>query len=277
MSSTPTFSVAQTFTDPFPTASPSNGPRGGSGWREREDDQQSRSASLYVYAFIATVAILLCLSAVIACRSLRARRQYRRMVEEAIRNGTYVPGGSGGVDLGRKPVLWEAWLGDGGMYVGEKCWKDVMPMSLQLVKGEDDKTNPDMNSSSPSPPVSRLRFLPFLRRTSSEHSLPWSSIVLHTPPFDVPSSHPSPQARSSSALASPLSLPAQTIDFDSKSRVTLRMRVSLLVAMPSPHPLPFVSPSKPENDDEVELPHLEVGTVDVEVASGGEGVGSKDV
>ncbi|KAJ8085495.1 hypothetical protein PM082_004311 [Marasmius tenuissimus] len=247
MSSTPTFSVAQTFTDPFPTASPSNGPRGGSGWREREDDQQSRSASLYVYVFIATVAILLCLSAVIAYRSLRARRQYRRMVEEAIRNGTYVPGGNGGVDLSRKPVVWEAWLGGGGTYVGEKCWKDVMPMSLQLVKEAADlKKSPDLNSSSPSPPTSRLRSLPFLR------------------------------ARSSLAPA-PL-LPPQTIVFDSTFPVTLRMRVSLLVAMPSPHPLPFVSPSKPENDDEVELPHLEVGSVDVEVAcSTEEGVGSKDL
>ncbi|KAK1235231.1 hypothetical protein PQX77_001550, partial [Marasmius sp. AFHP31] len=49
------------------------------------------------------------------------------MVEEAIRNGTYVPPvhgpwvmggrrGAGQVDLGKKPVMWEAWLGGG--YVG---------------------------------------------------------------------------------------------------------------------------------------------------------------
>ncbi|KAK1227479.1 hypothetical protein PQX77_009525 [Marasmius sp. AFHP31] len=276
MSSTPTFSVPQTFSDPFPTAFPSEGPRGGPGWREREDQQQSRSASMYVYAFIATVAILLCLSAVIAFRSLRARQQYRRMVEEAIRNGTYVPGRSGGVDLGRKPVVWEAWLG-GGMYVGEKCWKDVMPISLQMVNEENDrKTNSELNPSSPSPPASRLRSLPFMRRTSSERSSPWSSIFLYTPAFDVPPSHSSPQARSSSTPAPSLP-PPQTVDFDSKSPVTLRMRVSLLVAMPSPHPQPFVSPSKPENDDDVELPHLEVGSVEVEVLGGAEeGVGSKD-
>lgn len=90
------------------------------------------SASLYLYTFLATLVLLLSVSAAIVIRSLLLRRRHRRLVEEAIRNGTYVPGmfgngaGLGGpwggfpgggrgnkVDLAMKPKLWEAYLGLG--------------------------------------------------------------------------------------------------------------------------------------------------------------------
>jgi len=40
------------------------------------------------------------------------------MIEEAIRNGTYNPPTPAGVDLIKKPELWEAYLGGGGWQLG---------------------------------------------------------------------------------------------------------------------------------------------------------------
>lgn len=53
------------------------------------------------------------------------------MVEEAIRNGTWVPqnvppsGRAPRVDLSKKPVMWEAYLGGGGIYRAEKGGRDL--------------------------------------------------------------------------------------------------------------------------------------------------------
>lgn len=78
-----------------------------------------------MYTFLATLVLLLGVSAAIILRSIMLRRRHRRMVEEAIANGTWVataPGtGAGGrgrvgrarVDLGKKPKMYEAWLGPG--------------------------------------------------------------------------------------------------------------------------------------------------------------------
>lgn len=45
-----------------------------------------------VYTFLATLVLLLGVSLAIVLRSLCLRRRHRRMVEEAIRNGTFHPG-----------------------------------------------------------------------------------------------------------------------------------------------------------------------------------------
>jgi hypothetical protein len=72
-----------------------------------------------VYTFLATLVLLLGVSAAIVIRSLLLRRRHRRMIEEAIRNGTWVPPAHGGgagnggrqkVDLSKKPKMWEAFL-----------------------------------------------------------------------------------------------------------------------------------------------------------------------
>lgn len=68
-----------------------------------------------VYTFLATLVLLLSVSAAIVVRSFLLRRRHRRLIEEAIRNGTWIPpaptGRSGPrVDLSKKPRLWEAYL-----------------------------------------------------------------------------------------------------------------------------------------------------------------------
>lgn len=75
-----------------------------------------------VYTFLATLVLLLAVSGAIVIRSFILRRRHRRMVEEAVRNGTYVPPTPpvrpARVDLSQKPELWEAYLGGGGWQPG---------------------------------------------------------------------------------------------------------------------------------------------------------------
>ncbi|KAG5732940.1 hypothetical protein E4T56_gene17250, partial [Termitomyces sp. T112] len=49
------------------------------------------SATLYLYTFLATLVLLLSVSAAIILRSLILRRRHQRLVAEAMRNGTWVP------------------------------------------------------------------------------------------------------------------------------------------------------------------------------------------
>lgn len=75
------------------------------------------SAALYLYTFLATLVLLIAVSTAIVARSFVLRRRHRRLVEEAIRNGTWVPptptarSRRARVDLSKKPVMWEAYLG----------------------------------------------------------------------------------------------------------------------------------------------------------------------
>jgi hypothetical protein len=65
-------------------------------------------------ALIATLVLLLAVSSAIVIRSLILRRRHHRLVEEAIRTGTWLPhhfeSGRRRRDIGLKPRLWEAWL-----------------------------------------------------------------------------------------------------------------------------------------------------------------------
>ena len=79
-----------------------------------------------VYTFLATLVLLLSVSAAIVIRSFILRRRHRLMVEEAIRNGTWVPPSPptrpARVDLSKKPVLWEAYVDDKG---GITAWRSA--------------------------------------------------------------------------------------------------------------------------------------------------------
>ncbi|KAL0060750.1 hypothetical protein AAF712_012440 [Marasmius tenuissimus] len=277
------------------------------------------------------------------------------MVEEAIRNGTYVPpvhgpwvmggrrGGAGQVDLGKKPVMWEAWLGGG--YVGarekerdlgvrgplgadeEKVaiadaeWQGLMPMSLQLLKEPVyvDLNNPNNSSASlnngngtanhsstslpnannmstPTAVLSRIRST-FGWRSSSRSTRPSPSIS-GTSPSDSPNPPPStppgigglgtggvgivpPWARLSEPVfrysypqpapqeeLPPQMLPSPPANSSGKMESPAKVRVSVMIAMPSRHPV--ISSGKEVRETqqavvEEELPHLEVGSVEVDV------------
>lgn len=75
-----------------------------------------------MYTFLATLVLLLSVSGAIVVRSFVLRRRHRRMVEEAIRNGTWVPPAPPSrpvrVDLSKKPKMWEAFIDGKGAIVG---------------------------------------------------------------------------------------------------------------------------------------------------------------
>ncbi|PPQ68246.1 hypothetical protein CVT25_005315 [Psilocybe cyanescens] len=100
-----TFSGEPSAAPTFPGNGNQNNSNGGS---------IATSASLYLYTFLATLVLLLSVSAAIVIRSFVLRRRHRLMVEEAIRNGTWVPPSPPSrpvkVDLSKKPMLWEAYI-----------------------------------------------------------------------------------------------------------------------------------------------------------------------
>ncbi|KAF8200285.1 hypothetical protein BJ912DRAFT_626834 [Pholiota molesta] len=99
-SSTPSPAASTIMTTVTTTmaSTPSPGPPGGGGGggeggagQQNNSASIATSASLYLYTFLATLVLLLSVSAAIVIRSFILRRRHRLMVEEAIRNGTWVP------------------------------------------------------------------------------------------------------------------------------------------------------------------------------------------
>ncbi|TFK27240.1 hypothetical protein FA15DRAFT_666533 [Coprinopsis marcescibilis] len=138
-----------------------------------------------VYTFLATLVLLLSVSAAIVIRSFVLRRRHRLMVEEAIRNGTWVPSAQSRaprVDLSKKPVLWEAYmvsnekdLSGSGFYGGTPMhlanddareWDAIKPVSAAyLVPAQPspssvNKTESGSATDQPrgAPPTSESRF-----------------------------------------------------------------------------------------------------------------------
>ncbi|KAJ7506976.1 hypothetical protein B0H11DRAFT_187814 [Mycena galericulata] len=133
-SPTSSFSEPQTFTQPFPSfsPSPSGGPilGGGNGGQDNNNGQNAGiqpSAQLYLYTFLATLILLLGVSSAIVMRSLILRRRHRRMVEEAIANGTWVPPTPRvKVDLRKKPRLWDAHIAPPVLDARADEWEGIM-------------------------------------------------------------------------------------------------------------------------------------------------------
>ncbi|KNZ78564.1 hypothetical protein J132_11202 [Termitomyces sp. J132] len=205
------------------------------------------SATLYLYTFLATLVLLLSVSAAIILRSLILRRRHQRLVAEAMRNGTWVPPspgatgpfllGSGGrrVDLTKKPKMWEAFVGSGERQtprtgkteaVTEWEWDSIRPFAAAYV------TPPGPNDSVPV------------------------------------ASSPEPQDR-----------PSLTARLHTLFRNTQQLRVAVLIAMPQPPEAKSRSPTPqlvastsaavtPHSnaDDETELPHIEFGVAELEVS-----------
>ncbi|KAF8897986.1 hypothetical protein CPB85DRAFT_1328205 [Mucidula mucida] len=100
LSPSSTFSPTDDFPSPSLTGSPALG-------------NTTSSASLYLYTFLATLVLLLSVSAAIVLRSLILRRRHAAMMAEAIRNGTYIPPTNTRgpkIDPSQKPPMYEAHL-----------------------------------------------------------------------------------------------------------------------------------------------------------------------
>ncbi|KAJ6587359.1 hypothetical protein B0H10DRAFT_2093875 [Mycena sp. CBHHK59/15] len=187
VSSSSIFSIPQTFTDsdglPSPSAAPTDDSQG-SGSGSGSPTLQS-SASLYLYTFLATLVLLLGVSGAIVIRSLLLRRRHRRMVAEAIANGTWV-------DLRKKPRLWDAYLGSPPTgAVGEKEkeeWDAIMPFAASYTPA------PSPELAEPEQP--RVRVAVLIAMPARERSALYPSLT--------PNSASSPPNTATPSSANPL-------------------------------------------------------------------------
>jgi hypothetical protein len=121
---------------PLPSSSSSGQDSGGS-------NVPSPSSGLYLYTFLATLLLLLGISAAIVARSVLLRRRTRRMFEESIANGTWIPPAPKiPVNLGNKPLLHDAYTNIDPNHedVSLKTaglWDTVKPVSVTLAKADN--------------------------------------------------------------------------------------------------------------------------------------------
>ncbi|GJE89118.1 hypothetical protein PsYK624_052120 [Phanerochaete sordida] len=253
----------------------------------------SSQASLYLYTFLVTLVLLLTVSGAIVTRSVVLRRRHRRLVEEAIRNGTYVPPASRTRRrLGEKPVLHDAFLGLGdpedcvneekpgraSLIAAETGWEDIFPVSVQFVHRDGPRS-----CSSDADVTDRSAAAAALASPQSwRHRLVTVPIAFIIRAFGFPTSRNVPPAVVAAAV--PTSA-AEKID-----STTACALVSVIVAMPRPPshkpaprpPAGVPPPSLPglsahvllpmDDDDSSEpLPPLEIGISAVSVEQWKEG------
>lgn len=201
-----------------------------------------------VYTFLATLVLLLAVSSAIVIRSLILRRRHQRIVEEAIRAGTWLPnqpyeprGTRRRRDIGRKPKLWEAWLRSGEEEQGKsKCaWDDIMPVYAAHIKSAPI-------ARSPSPQIA----------TTTDASSSRTMRFLRPFPFPFPFRTPfSPASASNSnapGMSSPI-VPCTPVSSSPLASAPPAVTVAVLIAMPTPrHPREADGP-----------PVIELGVVNV--------------
>lgn len=229
----------------------------------------ANSASLYLYTFLATLVLLLSVSGAIVVRSFVLRRRHRLMVEEAIRNGTWVPPApptrSPRIDLSKKPTLWEAHLGGGGWQGGEieglngkdlgigtnwtvenwKDWESIRPISVDYVpsgtpsaSAASHRITPPVLISVPTPiSPSTSNGDEENQQTAEPSTTAAPSLFTRVTSFLNPTPQPtSPLPASSTPTTnlnnrnSPSNVPMTELRSSSPSAV----RVTVLIAMPSP-------------------------------------------
>ncbi|EKM52499.1 uncharacterized protein PHACADRAFT_198555 [Phanerochaete carnosa HHB-10118-sp] len=261
----------------------------------------SSQASLYLYTFLVTLILLLAVSGAIVTRSFIMRRRHRRMVEEAIRNGTYVPPSKTKKELGQKPAIYDAFLSVDGavdLAVGGKSkgrstvpaleemrWEDTLPVSTLLLNHNGSPYHGFQEHRAEKPSVAP----PFRQGRD------WRSILFLGPlPYLASvfsgSRSPTPTGNADSISSSPTSAsPEHTANV--KVQPPQCARVSVMIAMPqlprlhaaqsspplssisSPLPLPSSCPSLAPHEKSTPEPlsHLELGIADVRLGRWEEG------
>ncbi|KAF9067990.1 hypothetical protein BDP27DRAFT_1364518 [Rhodocollybia butyracea] len=254
---------------PTATSSPTPAASAGSNNPNNGPPSIGNSASLYLYTFLATLVLLLGVSAAIVIRSLVLRRRHRRMIEEAIRNGTYVSPSvlahsRGRVDLAKKPKLWEATVLRELNSKGE--WSDVFPVSASIssktgtiplpvtTSNSSSDTSSDSttdNAVSTTTTTSRLRAIP--RGALGA----WRFIS----PTSRRSASPSSTSNSSSSAETKPRQPHQALP-SAETTTPTHFDVAVLIAMPG-----AANRAKEGGEDE-DLPHVEVGVAEIVVPPG---------
>ncbi|KAJ3557551.1 hypothetical protein NM688_g1414 [Phlebia brevispora] len=190
----------------------------------------SSQAALYLYTFLVTLILLLTVSAAIVLRTYFLRRRHRRLVEEAIRNGTYVPPIRTPRTLGARPRLHDAVLNfyddddeteeDSGKSHTTR-WTDITPLAVWLSGGEGKpKPSQTPHPSPPSPSMSTERRLRWVHRRLRRALLLEDTSGVNVAQPIAPVS-PSPSA--SDLPHTPQSISLAT-----------NLHVAVLISMPSP-------------------------------------------
>ena len=235
-----------------------------------------------VYVFLGIIALLLFLAGVKIFGIYVQIQRRRRMVQEAVRNGTYVPPTPPNLTI--KPELWEAYLG-----LGESGWPQLKSSSSDHDGSDGNEKVLDTNWKSEysrdwesiKPLYAGFATKPVVRQvvySGSPPNLPTS--VTPPPPSITPINHSAPsrgdeenqrtavvsttttpslltRARrflnldSTTATAVPASSSANNNETNSHPISTMShsnspqpmIRVVVLIAMPSPTPSPHVSTS----------------------------------
>ncbi|KAG1723213.1 hypothetical protein EDB19DRAFT_1764213 [Suillus lakei] len=151
------------------------------------NQQPSTSTTLYLFTFLATLFVLLLISASIIFRSFLVRRRFRRRVEDALGQGVFhdmQPSALGLTSrfIGKKPSVHEAWVEQD--VLREKAqWQAIMPVTAVLTH----RVEPTAESRLPheSPQQQRPSFLArFKRHSASPDSYPATIIRDSTSPDD---------------------------------------------------------------------------------------------
>jgi len=204
------------------------------------------------------------------------------MVEEAIRNGTWIPPPTrdGSINPGAKPDMFEAFLmnekgaivdenAGGGREYGKKEdveWDAIMPFSATYLQPpKDARASPTPPPATPSTPLTaRFRSLFSTRRLAADAPstlLPLASVS----PLTTSPASPGPNGLGGQPEALPPPVPST-------------LRVAVLIAMPSPVHGDGKSESGSGGDEE-SVPHVEFGVMDVclseDTAADGDAEGRK--
>jgi len=192
-------SATSSTSSSFPTNSSLNG----------STNNPTSSSGLYLYTFLATLLLLLAISAMIVGRSILVRRRTRHIVEQAIANGTWItPSPKIPINLRDKPYLHHAYTVIAPQHEDSSLkkaalWDSIKPVSVSLAKSDVVRAVHQLSvqESLPNPPPRRA---PMARLFRSRTSVP--------PPSNIPE----PQVSSS--------LPPQEYE---------TITVSVMIAMPS--------------------------------------------
>jgi len=216
----------------FPGAGDGGGGGGGGGGR----GGGNQTSNLYLYTFLATLLLLLAISVVIVGRSIVIRRQARRMIEEAIRNGTWLPqAGRPVVKLGEKPKLFDVYTTMNGVPRRPDdsflAWGGLKPLSATLKK-----------------PVSPSPQAPVVRSPAPAELPP--SLLFRL----VPQLRPPPRVATPDSPTHPLETAQQPHN--------TTLTVSVMIAMPTP------PTAKHHNSSEDTFPPVQVGVAHLPISQG---------
>ncbi|EGO03096.1 hypothetical protein SERLA73DRAFT_176607 [Serpula lacrymans var. lacrymans S7.3] len=257
-----------TFTTPPPIDTPSSTPSDSSD----SDSVLTSSSALYLYTFLATLVLLLGVSSAIVLRSLVLRRRHQRIVEEAIRNGTWIPSTNANANntnngrgrrakLGEKPKLWEVKVGEGddcggmgdtggdsGDERNEKGtnwnWNHITPISASyLPNSQASPSFPRTSSPSPSTEFSTHTSVPRFLRPFTRFRLPFPFTASASPQSPSISSSDSrsrsprrprsPPGTNPAAISTPAAVTASGM-MDAQGGDPSTVRLAVLIAMPDP-------------------------------------------